>query len=305
MKYGLKNFDKLFRDLQQFSQKRDFFGYELLGFILQKKIIAFASLMIMLAIVPRLYASTLTSESLSAHPIEALVGEELHYDISFLWFKHLAEGKIRLQRGEQPGTYLALMEAKTLGFAAFVTRQRIESYRTLMEIGPDGRLWPIEHSSHTFKGEGEKQKEKMTRYQFDFSGRKVHYKKIKYQQVTEDEWLPLESDGPVFDILSAFYNLRIGAYGGITEASISLPTFYRKGIEQIEIQPIPDPSLVDGRFFSRAGRLCKVLVDPSVFKTKGRELFISFDKENRLERGIIKNVIGLGDVKGVLRHDSE
>jgi len=239
------------------------------------------------------------------HPIETLVGEVLHYDISFLWFKHLAEGTIQLQRGEQPGTYLALMEARTLGFAAFVTRQRIESYRTLMEIGSDGLLWPVDHSSHSFKGEGAEQKEKFTSYQFDFAGHRVHFKKVKYQQVVEDQMLPLETDGPVFDILSAFYNLRTGAFGSLDGAAFSLPTFYRKGIEKIEIQPISDPAEVDSAFFPVAGRLCKVLVDPSVFKTSGRELFVSFDSGNRLERGIIKNVIGLGDVKGVLRRDTE
>lgn len=270
----------------------------------QKKIIIFICLIFVLVGVRPLYAVTVDEKTLTELPIEALVGEVLHYDISFLWFKHLAKGTIRLQRGERPGTYLALMEARTLGFAAFVTRQRIESYRTLMEVGPDGLLWPIEHSSHTFKGEGEKQKEKFTRYLFDFAGKKVHYKKVKYQRVDADEWLPLETDGPVFDVLSAFYNLRIGALGNLTGPLISLPTFHRKGIETIQIQPISDPATVDGRFFSTAGMLCKVLVDPSVFKTKGRELFVSFDSANRLERGIIKNVIGLGDVKGVLKQNT-
>ena len=272
--------------------------------MLRKKNITFICLTLVLVFGRSLYAAPLEGQTSPVHPVEALVGEELHYDISFLWFKHLAEGTIRLQRGEQPGTYLALMEARTLGLAAFLTQQRIESYRTLMKIGPDGLLWPLEHSSHTFKGEGEAQREKYTRYLFDFTGKKVHYKKVKYGRVDSDEWLPLETDGPVFDILSAFYNLRIGTFGQLTGPLISLPTFHRKGIEKIQILPIMDPKKVDGRFFAGAGKLCKVLVDPSVFKTKGRELFVSFDSENRLERGIIKNVIGLGDVKGVLRHEA-
>ena len=107
--------------------------------------------------------------------------------------------------------------------------------------------------------------------------------------------------GPVFDILSAFYNLRLGAFGDLEQQSIHMPTFYRKGVEDIVVTPITAKNNTDAQFFAPGGSLCKVLVDPSVFKTSGRELYVSFDKNNRLERGIIKNVIGLGDVKGVLR----
>ena len=236
------------------------------------------------------------------HPVEQLVGEELAYDVSFLWFKRLAEGSIRLERGEQPGTYLAVMEARTRGFAAFVTKHRIEKYQTLMEIGPDGFLRPLIHSSHTFKGEGDKQKEKRTSYSFDYANKQVHYEKIKYKRVDADEMLPLETDGPVYDILSAFYNLRLEAFGRLNDQEIHMPTFHRKGVEEIVVAPVNELKSGDKKFFASQGTLCKVLVDPSIFKTNGRELYVSFDENNRLERGIIKNVIGLGDVKGVLRH---
>ncbi|NOY12236.1 MAG: DUF3108 domain-containing protein [Deltaproteobacteria bacterium] len=236
--------------------------------------------------------------------VESLVGERLTYDISFLWFKHLAEGSIRLERGEKLGTYLATMEARTRGFAAFVTRNRVEKYQTLMEVGPDGLLRPLVHSSQTFKGKGKDLREKKTSYTFDYLKRQVKYKKIKYHRITADETLPLGTAGPVYDILSAFYNLRLGAFGSFAQQSIHMPTFYRKGVEEIVVTPMVDRNGKDGKFFAADGTLCKVLVDPSVFKTNGRELFVSFDKNNRLERGIIKNVIGLGDVKGVLRPDS-
>ncbi len=54
------------------------------------------------------------------HPIQSLVGESLAYDISFLWFDHLAEGSIQLFRGEKPGTFLVVLEAKTLGWPLFL-----------------------------------------------------------------------------------------------------------------------------------------------------------------------------------------
>ncbi|MCK4621352.1 MAG: DUF3108 domain-containing protein [Desulfuromonadales bacterium] len=262
-------------------------------------------LVLILLFVPLIVSAEVQLENSSQknHPIENLVGEKLYYDVSFLWFKRLAEGSISLQRAEQPGTYLAVMQARTLGLAAFFTRNRIEKYQTLLEIGPNGLLRPLVHSSHTFKGSGDQQREKRTTYTFDFSAGQVHYKKVKNGRVDADELLPLETDGPVFDILSAFYNLRIESFGKIAHRKIVLPTFHRKGVEEIIIAPAEKLSSSDQRFFGDTTLLCKVLVDPSVFKTKGRDLYVGFDEKNRLERGIIKNVIGLGDVKGVLRHD--
>lgn len=245
--------------------------------------------------------SSVAADQGNIHPVEGLVGEQLAYDVSFLWFKRLAEGTIRLERGEQAGTYLATMEARTRGFAAFVTKNRIEKYQTLMEIGPDGFLRPLVHSSHTYKGEGKEQREKQTSYTFDYDQRQVQYKKIKYHRIDADEMLPLETDGPVYDILSAFYNLRLEAFGSLEQQTIHMPTFHRKGVEEIVVTPAVGLKNKDKNFFAAEGTLCKVLVDPSVFKTNGRELLVSFDANNRLERGIIKNVIGLGDVKGVLR----
>lgn len=247
----------------------------------------------------QLLAAPLEEEQ--AHPVEQLVGENLSYDISFLWFKHLAEGSIRLERGEQSGTYLAVMEAKTLGVAAFFTRHRVEKYQTLMEIGPAGTLRPLIHSSHTYKGEGDEQKEKLTSYRFDYENRQVRFEKIKYLQSVADELLPLEIDGPVYDILSAFYNLRLGVLGDLDDQTIKIPAFHRKGIEDIIVAPVKKLTGANKKFFSDQKTICKVLVNPSVFKTNGRELFVSFDATQRLEKGVIKNVIGLGDVKGILR----
>lgn len=262
-----------------------------------KKFISASLCLILCCLLPAVSAA---SGAAVVHPVESLVGEKLSYDISFLWFRQLAEGTIRLERGERPGTYLAIMEARTRGFAAFVTSNRIEKYQTLMEIGPSGRLRPIEHSSHTFKGKGKEQKEKKTSYRFDYQAGQVNYTKVKHQRVDTEEQFPLDST-PVYDILSAFYNLRLGAFGALENGAIHIPSLHRQEVEEIIVAPISDLKGKNKSFFAASNMVCKVLVDPSVFKTNGRELFVHFDKDNRLERGIIKNVIGLGDVEGVLR----
>lgn len=239
-----------------------------------------------------------------SHPIESLVGEELTYDVSFLWFDHLAVGTIRLSRGEQAGTYLAVLEASTRGFAAMVTRDRIESIQTLMELGEDGLLRPLVHGSHSFKGKGDKQQEKITSYSFDYQAHQVKFQKIKNNRIYDDELLPLETDGPVYDILSAFYNLRSGSFGPLDGEQIVFPTFHRKGIEEIVFAPVDRDELQDADFFSTRNILRKILVDPEIFKTSGRDLLVSFDDSGRPQKAVVKNVIGLGDVKGVLRQTS-
>jgi|GEM_PF-555807 len=255
----------------------------------------------LLAVSLLLPATVSASASLS-HPIETLVGEQLTYDVSFLWFDQLAEGSITLEHGKVPGTYLAVMEARTLGVAYFITRHRVERHQTLMEVGPNGLLRPLRHSSHTFKGKGRSLQEKRKSYDFDYEIGQIIYKRVKNNRITSNQELPLETDGPIYDILSAFYNLRLEAFGALDQQSIHMPTFHRKKMQEIVVQPAIELSERDKKFFATEGTLCKILVDPSVFKTEGSELYVCFDKNNRLVRGIIKNVIGLGDVKGVLRY---
>lgn len=242
-----------------------------------------------------------TVHNASPHPIENLVGERLEYDISFLWFDHLAEGSLELVAGETEGTYLATLEAKTLGVAAFVTRKRVAKYQTLMVIGDDGILAPVWHSSHAIRGEGDSRKEKVATYSFDFKGEKVRYQKQKNSRAYSDKWYDLEPGKAVYDILTALYNLRLGLLGAADQKRILIPTFHHKGPQDIVIESIDLTQFKDRSFFSGDYIVSKILVDPSVFGTKGRDIYASFDRKNRPTRGIIKNVIGLGDVKGTLR----
>ncbi len=235
------------------------------------------------------------------HPIQAMVGELLTYDISFLWFDRLAVGTIELSHGEQPGTFLIVMKAKTLGVAAFFSSNRVEKYQTLMEIGPAGLLQPLWHSSHTIRGDGDTRTEKITRYSFDYAAGQVHYQKIKNGHAYSDQLYPMEKDKPLFDILFALYNLRLGFFGSLTQERIFIPTFHRKGTQDIVVEPLQKANKKDRAFFAKDPIQCRILVDPSVFGTKGRDILASFDGKMRPHRGIIKNVIGLGDVRGELR----
>ena len=235
------------------------------------------------------------------HPVYSLTGEELNYDISFLWFDRLAEGTISLVRGEEDGTFLVKMEAKTLGVAAFFTSNRVEKYQTLMRIGDNGLLYPLWHSTHTLRDKKKGTTEKITRYDFDYEKKQVHYQKIKNQKAYKDQWIELDSNKQLFDILSALYNLRLGLLGPVGSERLIIPTFHRKGPQDIVVEPLQTIDSKDRKFFDQDEITTRILVDPSVFGTKGRDVLASFDTNMRPNRGIIKNVIGLGDVRGTLR----
>jgi Protein of unknown function (DUF3108) len=260
-----------------------------------KKLILLFFLGLLLPCLPAFSAQT------QSHPVNSLLGEKLEYDISFLWFDHLAEGTISLIRGEEDGTYLVTMEAKTLGVAAFFTRNRVETFKTLMRIGSGGLLQPIWHSSHTLRDKANGKSEKISRYTFDYENRQVRYQKIKNNRAYDDQWFELETDNQLFDILSALYNLRLGYFGSVGKERLLVPTFHRKGQQDIVIEPLTDLCKKDQKFFSSAATTARILVDPSVFGTKGRDVLASFDAMMRPQKGIIKNVIGLGDVRGTLR----
>lgn len=257
--------------------------------------------MLLLYAASSLAAVTVKAPALPVHPVDVLLDEELSYDISFLWFDRLAIGTIQLTRGERPGTYLAELNARTLGFAAFITKDRVERFETLMEIGPDGLLRPLRYSSLSLKGKGDKQRKKITTYSFDYPARQVRLQKLKEQIIQDDVVLPLESTEPVLDILSAFYNLRAGVLGPLDGEQITLQTFHRHDIEQIIIAPLVSGDLGEDDFFAQDSIVLKVLVPTEIFKTNGRDLLVSFDATGRPLKALVKNVIGLGDVRGVLR----
>jgi len=239
------------------------------------------------------------AEEFDTHSVYTLVGEKLSYDISFLWFDHLAEGSIELQNGPKPGTFLVVMQARTLGVAAFFTGNRVEKYQTLLFVGDDGLLHPLWHSSHTLRDRAKGRSEKLTRYDFDYAAGQVHYKKSKNGNDYSQKSYEMDREKPLYDILSALYNLRLGLYGPVGEKTILIPTFHRKGTQDIVVEPLNRAKGADDDFFTGVPVQVRILVDPEVFGTKGREILAGFDADSKPVRGIIKDVIGLGDVRGI------
>lgn len=235
-------------------------------------------------------------------PIEELVGETLSYDIAFLWFDRLAQGSLSLERGERPNSYRAILEARTLGVAAWVTRDRVQRYVSEMEAGPDGRLRSLSHESHIIKGKGRERKDRTNRYTFDYQKRQVRHQRARDGKFYKDVALPMAEGEPPNDVLTAFFNFRSGAFGPVKAGGrYAIPTFSRKGTAAIVVEVLPDSGWPKQPFFPPHGLLGRVSLDPEVFDTGGGLVYVWFDSYGRPARGIVENIVGLGDVRGKLR----
>lgn len=241
-----------------------------------------------------------------AEAIEILLGEKLDYDISFLWFDRLAVAHIRFERGESPGTFRGTLVARTRGMAAWVTQDRQQEYVSLMDLAPDGRLRSLVHEAHTLKGSGKDRQDRFKRYTFDHQKGQVHYQKLAEGQQVDAKTFAMGSDPPN-DILTAMFNFRAGFFGPVKAGSVyRIPTFNRRGISEIVIEVLEPGKIADGRradfpFFPGGGLLFRVKVDPEVFETGEGALYGWFDNFGRPARGIVENVLGLGNVQGILR----
>jgi len=269
-----------------------------------KRQILIILLLVQFGLVPPVSADVV-AESTDWLPVSAVLGEILDYNVSFLWFKKIARGQIRFEQGEKDGTYIATLSAATRGTAAFFTRNRVETYTTLMEEGPDGLLRPLLQTSDTQKGKGSRVTHRITSYAFDFDAKQVIYSKAVNGNVEQTQRLSMDELTPVYDFLTAFYNLRLGRLGPVIPGSgIKLSAFSRKGPEEIVICRLfeEQQKLMD---VSADLLLCKVLMAPGTFKTKGRDVYVAFDQQLRPQLAVIKNVIGLGDVRGELTRTSK
>jgi len=138
---------------------------------------------------------------------EFFKGEELVYEIGFWFFKRAALGKLSFTEMEKKGHYMATLQAETLGVLGWVTRYRVDTYRSTMEEIDEGRRL----RSISFEEDvkiGSKLRKRI--HQLDYQTRKwvqLRRRKDGTMERTEKE-IP---SGMVYDdFLTASYNFRYG-----------------------------------------------------------------------------------------------
>jgi hypothetical protein len=233
---------------------------------------------------------------------ELFKGEELVYEIGFWLFKRAALGKLSFQEMEKEGYYLATLKAETLGVLGWVTRYRVDTYRsTMVEIDGGKCLRSLSFEEDVKIGSKLRKKA----HQFDYQKRKWIQFRLRRDGVmerTEEEIPP----GMVYDdFLTASYNFRYGVYGEIERGrKYTVATFPRKGSSSYEVNVAAkeeeekrkkSEKFKDGKDF-----YVKLYLDPEITHSKEGLIEGWLSKEFYPIEGMIKDVVLFGDVKGTL-----
>jgi hypothetical protein len=236
-----------------------------------------------------------------AKPVQQLVGEDYLYALDFLFFTKLAAGELRLSETERPNIYRAELVGRTLGVASWLAGDRTQTYTSLMELGPGGSLRSIEHTSKIVKRRWGRWRQREHRYRYDYENGKLFDEKLQEGVSRSQKELDIPTGQYPVDMLTAFYNLRAGAYGQLVRgAQFMIPTYAKGKFMDIEVSVLTVEQQAERKYFPAHGLLVNAKIDPEIFDTDSGNLFVWFDGAGIPERGIVEDMIGLGDVRGYL-----
>lgn len=252
---------------------------------------------------PKLHRSTLPVAASSA-AWQHLTRLDRHYDLSFLWFERLAVGKLSFSRDPaSPKRYRALLEAKTLGVAAWLTGDKVQRYETLMELTPQGRLQPLEYTAIMQKKSGNEVIDKAKLYKFNAVTRTITLTRSKDGKKGIEQ--PIKIAGKLFpvDFLTAGFNFISGADGPIRIGERKeIVTFTDEGKQKIIIEVLRPEDWPKTPFFRQgSGTLLKVILPAEILDTDGGAVYALLDNELLPQRVIVEKVLGLGEVRGKVR----
>ncbi len=229
-------------------------------------------------------------------------GEELEYEIGFWIFNHVASGRLNFKALDKKGLYMATLQAETKGLAGWISRYRIDSYRSFMEeIDGGRRLRSVSFEEEVKIGNKLRQRSHI----FDYQKRlwiKIRKKKDGTLERIEEE-IPA---GLIYDdFITASYNFRYGVYGKIDRGKrYIVPTFPRKGSSSYEVRVASKEEEEKKRIRekNKDGKefFIKLFLDPDITHSKEGLIEGWLSKEFFPVEGIIKDVILFGDVRGRL-----
>ncbi len=228
------------------------------------------------------------------------VGEVLHYDISFLWFKNAATAKVGLY--EKDGFYYSYLEAKTKGFVGFFTAYRQHIYQTNFDIIDNGKRVRANKFMRKVIEGGKVEK---SEHFFNYDSREHRWSQYQNEELIESgkEEIPV---GVNFDdVLTAFYNFRNGVYGPVGKGNhYTVKTIPEKGNGEIlvhvrEVEEEKKARIELGKK-SADELLIDLLIPKNIFKTESGRLRFWSSKHLIPTESTIKDYIFLGDLHAVL-----
>ncbi len=245
---------------------------------------------------------SLKSKQESKNNITKFDGELFKFNIGFWLFKKMGTATLQCEKGLNNLT--VTIDATTIGLIGKMLH-RHNTYKTTMFFDNDtNRLRPLE--TYEKKIKGDKERIKITKYDYVNNVRK--FKIWKNGIIRRENEIKIENNVSD-DGISAFYNLRNGMYGEVKEgASFHICTTYRNRSTD---------SSVFVRRPSKSDKLSKwaqdnlnihfaadITMDPEVFDSEEGKLVILFTEDLIPVGFIARDVIGFGDLYGVLESNT-
>ncbi|KHE90283.1 MAG: DUF3108 domain-containing protein [Candidatus Scalindua rubra] len=228
-------------------------------------------------------------------------GEVLKYNIGFWFLKNVGTATFKCEKKDD-GLVITI-DACTEGFLdKIIHRQHI--YRTTMMIDNiTNRLKPV--NSYVKKVKREKERIMITDY--DYENNICNYKTWRHGVVHKEGSLKLEPEG-CDDMISVTYNLRNEIYGDVKEgASFNITTVYKDKSPNFSanVRSAEDSNelakwkgIIPGIKY-----VVDVALDPEALDSKEGKLVVLLTEDLTPVGYVAKDVIGLGDLYGVLESD--
>ena len=241
------------------------------------------------------------SEKLAAKFID----EVLEYDISFMWIKKAAEGKVSFKRSpDRPNCFIATVEAKTTGLIGVFTSHREEYFTTeleVMEVQGNYRFVPLSFDHVTHKTSSHYR----AMYTFDYAKRIYNIKVLRNGRLRSVQNRKIREDVYFDDFLSTFYNFRAQCYGQVSKDwSFKVRTIPIKGVENFEVKVANDSEMQEESNwisqYPNAKWMVILTINQKIFGIKAGTAKLLGTEDLIPIAGYVKEVITFGDVEATL-----
>jgi hypothetical protein len=234
-------------------------------------------------------------ENPAARAPDMFRGEELLYDVSFWLFKSAAHARLVLKK--EGDTYVAALEAQTSGFIGFVTRNLKEYMTSTMRFDSRrGCFQPMTYQE-VFT-QGERTRKRTVTFNHDKRVFTVTYEGtgVKKKSVTKKLFKP-DCD----DLLTAFYNVRMGYYADArrgTRFPISIYTKEKPSTMQVSF---PEESSIPSKNPCNGTHYVIVTLDKDLTSIASRELNGWLSKDLVPLSGTVEDAYLFGDLSIMLK----
>jgi hypothetical protein len=235
--------------------------------------------------------------------VKKFEGEVLKYKIGFWLFKQVGTATFKCERSSND--LVVTIDAGTAGFLDKIIH-RHNIYRTIMKI-EDGtnRLMPV--SSYEKKVKRKKERVMITNY--DYESNICNFETWKNGVIYKKGSIKLEPD-KCDNMISVSYNFRNEIYGELKEgASFNITTVYKDKFPSFSVEVHSADNDVElskwKDIIPNVKYVAEVALDPEMLDSKEGKLVVLYTEDLTPVVFIAKDVIGFGDLYGILTKDED